>query len=154
MTQHLASTQLTSGRLLPTDTAQFSGIDANILMGGDGAPFTVMEMVVAPGMGAPAHISHQEDKVFHVSDGKLLFLIGENLLEASAGDHLFVPKGQLHSFSAQGDGFARMTLVSTPAHHDRFFRALSELPVPHDPQDVEVVCRECNQSIVGPVVQV
>lgn len=60
-------------------------------------------------------------------------------------------KGQIHSFVAQA-GPARMTLVSSPAHHDRFFRAFGALPVPHDPGQVEAVCRACDQQIVGLVV--
>lgn len=153
MTEHLASAQTNYGLLSPSDTAQFSGITATILMGDDQTPFTVMEMVIEPGMGAPAHISPREDKVFHVSKGRFLFLIGDTRIEANDGDHLFVAKGQVHSFSAQGDRPARMTLVSTPSHHHRFFQALSALPTPHEPQDVQAVCVDCDQQIVGPIVQ-
>lgn len=153
MTETVESAQKTGGLLSSLGTAQFSGITATILMGGDGLPFSVIEMVVDPGMGAPAHISLREDKVFHVSKERFLFLIGETQVEASEGDHLFVGKGQVHSFSAQSGKPARMTLVSTPAHHDRFFRALSALPTPHDPQDVQAVCVDCHQQIVGPIVQ-
>ncbi len=153
MIEHFASEQDTGGRLTPSGTARFSGIDANILMGDDHAPFSVMEMVVELGMGAPAHISRREDKIFHITKGAFLFLIGEKRIEANEGDHLFVGQGQVHSFSAQGDGPARMTLVSTPANHDRFFQALSAIDTPHDPQDVEAVCVNYDQQIVGPIVQ-
>lgn len=139
------------GLLFETASAQFSGITARILMGGDGAPFTVMELTVWSGMGAPAHISFHEDKIFHVSRGRFLFLIGEVRIEAGPVVHVFVGKAQVHSFAAQ-DGAARMPLVSSPAHHDRFFLGLSALPVPHDPAHVEAVCRACDQQIVGPVV--
>nr|WP_272209717.1 cupin domain-containing protein [Marinicella sp. W31]MDC2875541.1 cupin domain-containing protein [Marinicella sp. W31] len=153
MTQNPAPVPRASGRLTSMGTAEFSGIDATILMGGDGKPFTVMEMIVRPGMGAPAHISFHEDKVFHISEGNFLFLIGEDRIKAKAGDHLFAGRRQVHSFSALGSKPARMTLVSNPAHHDRFFRALSALPVPHDPKEVEAVCETCDQRIVGPIVE-
>ena len=153
MTDNLASAQNSGGRLTSSETARFSGIDATILMGGTNAPFSVMEMVVELGMGAPAHISRREDKIFHISKGAFLFLVGDTRIEANEGDHVFVGQGQVHSFSAQGDGLARMTLVSTPANHDRFFRALSRLQTPHDLQDVETVCANCDQQIVGPIVQ-
>lgn len=153
MFENTAASNQLGGRLTSLGIAQFSGIEATILLGSDGAAFTVMEMVVAPGMGAPAHISCLEDKIFHISQGPFLFLIGETHIEATDGDHLFVAKGQVHSFCAHGDTAARMTLISTPAHHDRFFRALSALPIPHDPQDVEAVCIDCDQQIVGPIVQ-
>ncbi|MBK5923706.1 hypothetical protein CCR90_07885 [Rhodovulum sulfidophilum] len=151
MTKHPAATAQPGRLLSETASAEFSGITARILMGGDDAPFTVMELTVGSGMGAPAHISFHEDKIFHVSQGRFLFLIGETRIEAGPGAHVFVGKGQVHSFAAQ-DCAARMTLVSSPAHHDRFFLGLSALPVPHDPAQVEAVCRACDQRIVGPVV--
>ncbi|MGI9377358.1 MAG: cupin domain-containing protein [Tsuneonella suprasediminis] len=152
MTQNSSATSPQGRVLESTGSAQFSGINASILMGGENAPFTVMDMNVAPGMGAPAHISFHEDKLFHISEGTFLFLIGDDRVEACAGDHVYVAKGQVHGFSACGNTDARMTLVSTPAHHDRFFRALSDLPVPHAAEDVEAVCKACDQKIVGPVV--
>jgi quercetin dioxygenase-like cupin family protein len=146
--QHAAN-----GILSSTGQARFSGIEAEILLGGDAAPFTVMDMTVVPGLGAPAHISFQEDKVFHVTEGVFLFLVGEDRVQAEPGDHILVAKGVTHSFSALGDSPAKMTLISTPAKHERFFLALSGLPVPHDPGDVEAACQKHDQAIVGPVVQ-
>ena len=45
-----------SGALSPVSKVSFSGIDANVLLGGDTAPFTVMDMTVAPGIGLLAQI--------------------------------------------------------------------------------------------------
>lgn len=114
---------------------------------------TAMELTVAPGMGAPAHISFNEDKVFVITEGYLLFLIGEARLQVNVGDHVFVVKGDIHSFSALGKKPAKMTLISTPSHHDRFFHALSNLTVPHDQDEVAGVCTTQGQTIVGPVIQ-
>lgn len=141
------------GILSSTGQARFSGIEADILLGGDAAPFTVMVMTVMPGLGAPAHNSFGEDKIFHVTEGALLFLVGDDRVRAEPGDHILVAKGVTHSFSALGDSPAKMTLISTPAKHERFFLALSDLPVPHDPADVQAVCQAFDQAIVGPVVQ-
>ncbi|MEV5023622.1 cupin domain-containing protein [Sphingobium sp. LMA1-1-1.1] len=140
-----------SGVLSSHATARFSGIDADILLGGEAAPMTVMAMTVQPDQGAPAHISFEEDKVFCISEGRLLFLIGVQKIEVRAGDRLFVAKGVTHGFSAMG-GVARVMLVSTPARHDRFFQAMDALPVPHDLNDVQSVCETFGQAIVGPVV--
>lgn len=141
-----------SGLLTSTGSAQFSGIDAIILLGGPAAPFTVMDMIIKPGMGAPAHISYFEDKLFHVFEGTLLFLAGEERIEVQTNSHIFVAKGTIHGFTALGNENARMTLVSTPAGHDRFFSAMSELPVPHTPDAVERICKNYGQAITGPLV--
>ena len=152
MTTDTEPRPLVSGALSPLGKANFSGIDAEILLGGDEAPFTVMDMTVAPGMGAPAHVSFHEEKVFHVAEGSFLFLVGEDRLTVETGKHVYVAQGVTHGFSALGESPARMTLVSTPAHHERFFQALSDLSVPHDPQEVAAVCAAFDQAIVGPVV--
>lgn len=142
-----------SGKLVAGKSAIFSGIHADILMGGESAPMTVMAMTVAPEQGAPDHISHGEDKIFQVMEGHLLFSVGKDKLEASAGERIFVGRGVAHSFSALYDEPAVMTLVSTPALHDRFFAAMDALPVPHDMSEVQAVCARFNQSIIGPVVK-
>jgi quercetin dioxygenase-like cupin family protein len=142
---------LPSGLLPVSSIASFSGIRAEILLGGVHAPMTIMRMHVADGQGAPQHISHEEDKVFHILSGRLLFVIDGQRTVAEAGDALFVPRGAVHGFCAQG-GEARMLLVSNPARHDRFFRAMDALPLPHVMSDVAAVCQHYAQSIVGPVV--
>ena len=149
ITPHLVTPS--SGILSSHASARFSGIDAEILLGGEAAPMTVMAMTVQPDQGAPAHISFEEDKVFCISEGDLLFLIDVQKIQVKAGDRLFVVKGVTHSFSAMG-GVARMMLVSTPARHDRFFQAMDALPVPHDLNHVQAVCDMFGQAIVGPVV--
>lgn len=81
ITPHPASPA--SGVLSSHATARF-GIDAEILLGGEAAPMTVMAMTVQPDQGAPAHISFEEDKVFCISEGRLLFLIGAQKIEVKA----------------------------------------------------------------------
>jgi len=142
---------LSAGRLAIGATARFSGIEAGILLGGEAAPMTAMRMTVAAGQGAPLHISHEEDKLFQILHGRLLFVIAEKRIETVAGDALFVPRGIVHGFCAQG-GKGEMLLVSTPARHDRFFQAMDALPLPHRMEDVAQVCQRFAQSIVGPVV--
>lgn len=151
----IAATEEVKGNaLLSTiSVAHFSGINAEILLGGANAPFTVMKMSVSIGMGAPAHISKIEDKVFHITAGKFLFLVDEKRIEVSTGDHVFVRKGQIHSFCGLNSEESKLTLVSSPALHDQFFLRLSALSVPHVLEDVQSVCKSCHQEIVGPVIQ-
>ena len=140
------------GRLAAADRTSFSGISVDILLGGDHAPMTVMDMSVDAGAGGPAHISQDEDKVFRIAEGRLLFLVGEKRIAVAAGDTVFVPKGTVHGFATLDDSNARMTLVSTPARHDRFFLAMGALSVPHTPDAVAEVCARYGQRIVGPVL--
>ncbi|MEJ2623263.1 MAG: cupin domain-containing protein [Pseudolabrys sp.] len=141
-----------SGALSPVSKARFSGINADVLLGGNKAPFTVMDLTVAPGTGAPAHISFHEEKAFRMIEDAFLLLVGEERMTVESGEHVYVAQSVRHGFSVLGEGPTRMTLVSTPAHHERFFQALSELTVPHDLQEVKAVCAAYDHAIVGPVV--
>lgn len=147
-----AASAFPSGKLTASRTATFSGIRADILLGGESSPMTVMAMTIEPDHGAPAHISHGEDKVFEIMDGRLLFLIEDQKIHVSRGEQVFVGRGVTHSFSALDGVPARMTLVSTPSKHDRFFAAMDELSFPHDLAEVQAVCQRFDQAIVGPIV--
>lgn len=134
-------------------SASFSGIDADILIGGENAPMTVMALTVQDGFGAPEHISYSEDKVFLIEDGQFCFLAGDDKFVADSGEKVFVPRGTKHSFTPLGSDSGRMTLVSIPGKHDRFFQAMSSLKTPHSMEEVSAVCEKFDQAIVGPLVK-
>lgn len=146
-------TKVLSGKCDVLGTASFSGIDADILIGGENAPMTVMALAVQDGFGAPEHISHGEDKVFLIEEGQFCFLVGDNKFVANAGERVFVPRGIKHSFTPLGSDSGRMTLVSTPGKHDRFFQAMSSLKTPHSMEDVAALCEKFDQTIVGLIVK-
>ncbi|MEQ8264147.1 cupin domain-containing protein [Pseudohaliea sp.] len=154
MKQHTNRIERNSPVLSAETVVDFSGIEAAVLLEArDGTPLSVIKMRVSQGKGAPSHVSPEEDKVFQVTDGKFLFLVGASRVEAAAGDCIFVHKGEIHSFRALTSNEATMTLVSTPAGHERFFIELSQLTLPHEESKVAEICRRCAQEIVGPVVE-
>lgn len=117
--------------------------------GGIDAPYTVMEMRIGTRGGAPAHRSLDEDKTFVVLEGSLEFQIGETVQNVSPGAVVTVARGDVHGFNNQADGDARMLLISAPAGHDAFFRAMAALPTPHDIEAVRRICEQNRQVIVG-----
>lgn len=144
--------QHAEGVLTVESTVEFSGIQAEILMGLRSTARTIMKLSVELGRGAPAHISKDEDKLFVVVEGAILFLIGEQKRHVAAGDVVFVPEGVVHSFSGLERAGSSMVLVSTPARHHEFFQRMGALALPHDQAEVRRICEELGQEIVGPVV--
>jgi quercetin dioxygenase-like cupin family protein len=132
---------------------EFSGISAEVLMGGD-CPMTIMALTVQNGAGAPPHISWDERKIFGVTQGQFQFRRGAVDTILGPGDRVEVEPGEVHGFRASGQGSAQLTLVAFPARHDRFFQAMADLAVPHDPTQVQLVCRDFNQEIVGPLEEI
>jgi mannose-6-phosphate isomerase-like protein (cupin superfamily) len=128
----------------------FAGLTNEIIAGDDGK-VTVVRMTVTPKFGAPPHISYDEDKLFLVSAGTLRFTVQDRIFDVRAGECVAVKGGDVHGFVNLQPSDAIQLLVSAPARHHDFFRALAALPANYDPSELEAVCRAFNQKIVGTV---
>jgi len=134
------------------EQTDFAGISTRII-NPDTTPFTILDMRIKPGFGAPAHISVSEDKLFIVLDGTLKYLIGDTTEIVEAGARVQVPKGMVHGFTNVGRGDARHILVSTPRKHEEFFRDLRDIPEPRD-QNMHLlpgIAERNDQKMVGPL---
>ena len=134
------------------EQTEFEGIAAKVINPYP-SPFTILDMTIKPGFGAPAHISATEDKLFIVLQGKLKYLIGDKAEIAEPGARVNAPRGVVHGFTNVGPGEARHILVSNPRRHEEFFRDLNKLPQPHmeHPNELKTVADRHDQAIVGPL---
>jgi mannose-6-phosphate isomerase-like protein (cupin superfamily) len=139
-----------SGKIEGSEVVSFAGLTTEIIAGDD-SKFTVMRMTVTPKFGAPPHISYDEDKVFLVSTGTLRFTVQDSTFDVRAGGCVAVKGGDVHGFVNLQQSDAVQILVSAPARHHDFFRAMAALPANYDPAELDAVCRKFNQKILGPV---
>ena len=86
-----------------------------------GGAFFMAEVSVPPDGGPPPHVHHREDESFHLIEGTLTIQVGEEILNASAGDFVYLPRGIQHSFKNTGDVNAKFIVVVTPAGLEKFF---------------------------------
>jgi quercetin dioxygenase-like cupin family protein len=134
------------------EQTDFAGISSRIINPAS-SPFTILDMTIKPGFGAPAHISASEDKLFIVLAGTLKYRIGDETEVVEPGARVQVPKGIVHGFTNVGPGDARHILVSTPRRHEEFFRDLHDIPEPRD-QHMHLlpgIAQRHDQTIVGPL---
>jgi quercetin dioxygenase-like cupin family protein len=134
------------------ETTEFAGIIARIINPYP-SPFTILDMTIKPGFGAPAHISATEDKLFIVIEGQLKYLIGDRTAVAGPGARVLAPRGTVHGFTNVGDADARHILVSTPRRHEEFFRDLHNIPDPRE-EHMDLlpgIAARHDQVIVGPL---
>ena len=84
---------------LPSDggSREFEGR----LYGGVGVTFILVE--ASPGRGPRLH-RHPYAEVFVVQEGRAVFTVGEETVEAEGGQVLVVPAGVPHRFVNTGDG--------------------------------------------------
>jgi quercetin dioxygenase-like cupin family protein len=85
-----------------------------------GEAYTLCEVIVAPGGGAPTHRHNGLNESFYVQDGEIEFQLDDRTFVATAGTFLHSPKGQLHRFTNTTATPAKMLVWITPAGFEKF----------------------------------
>ena len=90
--------------------------------------FSLVEHPMSPrALAAPLHIHTREDEYTFVLEGKVGALLGDDVLVAEAGDLVWKPRNQWHTFWNAGDEPARILEIIAPAGFEKFFKELSEM---------------------------
>ena len=90
-----------------------------------GGQMSIIEVTEAPGAGAPLHVHHREDEAFWVLEGDVTIQVGDQIIEAHAGDYAFGPRNIPHSYTVGPKG-CRMLFICTPGGFDGLVRDMSE----------------------------
>jgi quercetin dioxygenase-like cupin family protein len=125
--------------------ASLGGIGARFLIdGGDaGNRLALVEHPMAPrALAAPMHRHHREHEYSFVLQGSIGALLGEDVVTGNAGDLIFKPRNQWHTFWNAGDTPARVLEIISPAGFENYFRELgAELKGgPPDPERFAALC--------------
>lgn len=111
---------------------------------------TVMELVIPPYEGPPAHTHIREDEVWYVLDGDFRFKSGDTMLRATTGGLAFGPRGLPHAFQNVGDTTGRLLAITTPSGLERFFEESDKLSRPIDPEELAAIGHACWIEFAGP----
>jgi Cupin domain len=84
------------------------------------------------GGAPPLHIHHREDESFLVIAGEITFILGDQRIDATAGDFVFLPKGIPHAFVVTSERAEYLASFS-PAGAERFFAEIAPRVVPDQP---------------------
>lgn len=100
-----------------------------------GGDFALVEHGLAPrALAAPLHRHTREDEYSYVLEGRVGALLGEEEVFAEAGELIFKPRGQWHTFWNAGDVPARILEIISPGGFEELFRELGTLVDPPDPE--------------------
>ena len=96
----------------------------------------------ARALAAPLHRHNREDEYSYVIQGHMGALLGDEVLEAGAGDLVLKPRGEWHTFWNAGDEPCRILEIISPAGFERFFAELVDLGgvAQADPQVLGELC--------------
>jgi quercetin dioxygenase-like cupin family protein len=93
-----------------------------------GERFSLVEHPMSPhALAAPLHRHAREDEYSYVLEGRMGALLGDEVVIAEAGDLVFKPRNQWHTFWNAGDEPARILEIISPAGFERFFAELVDM---------------------------
>ena len=103
-----------------------------------GGAYTILELVLQPGQGAPPHVHALEDEIFHVVEGVCEVGQPGKTRSAGAGTIAVLPRGMLHLFRNTGEQPCRVMVTAIPGGLDRYFEELSQITA-GDPEAAQKV---------------
>jgi mannose-6-phosphate isomerase-like protein (cupin superfamily) len=107
--------------------------------------FSLVEHAMsARALAAPLHRHTREDEYSYVLEGRMGALLGDDALEAGAGDLVFKPRNQWHTFWNAGDEPCRILEIIAPAGFERYFEelvAIGGVTAATDPAALMELCR-------------
>jgi quercetin dioxygenase-like cupin family protein len=120
-------------------------IGARFMIGGDETSerFALVEHPLGPhALAAPLHRHAHEDEYSFVLEGRIGALLGDDAVYGEAGDLIFKPRDQWHTFWNAGDEPARVLELISPAGFERFFEEIADLDdaAKLDPQVLGEIC--------------
>lgn len=113
------------------------GAQDRFMVGGDdsGGQFALVEHLLPPRvLAAPMHRHSREDEYSYVLAGRVGARLGEEEVFAEAGDLIFKPRAQWHTFWNAGDESARILEIIAPAGLEKLFRQLDLLETEPTPE--------------------
>jgi mannose-6-phosphate isomerase-like protein (cupin superfamily) len=91
-----------------------------------GGQFALVEHTIPPrSLAAPLHTHEHEDEYSFVLAGRMAAQIGDEVVEAEAGDLVLKPRGIPHAFWNPGDEETRVLEIISPAGFEQYFADLA-----------------------------
>ena len=124
-----------------------------------GGVIAVLESSTEPGFGPPRHIHHSSDELFYVLGGVLDVLVGTEIVRATPGSFIRVPRGTVHAPRVVGPEPGRVLVMFAPGGPDKVFDEIAalaaELGRPPDPDDprIQAIVERYDSSFVGPPLE-
>jgi len=119
-----------------------------------GGLWSMIEQVTPPGGGPPFHRHSREDEGFRIMEGKFLFVVGEEKIEADTGDFVWAPRDIPHTLVNVGSTPARALVVMSPPGMEDFFLKVAALPAPPDLAAIGQLFVDFGIELLGPPLTV
>lgn len=86
--------------------------------------YSMSEYTEPPGEGPPLHSHDDEEEGFYVVQGEVVMRVGDEILLATEGAFVMVPRDVPHTYRVVGDKPAKLLIIiSPPGFEEAFFEA-------------------------------
>ena len=87
----------------------------------------LVQGIMPEGSEVPEHIHELEDEIFHVLEGTVELILGNETLEGNVGDIIYLPRGIKHGIKTKGTKTAKVLNYVIPGKNfENFFNEMSE----------------------------
>lgn len=107
--------------------------------------FSLVEHPMPPrALAAPLHKHSREDEYSFVLEGRMGALLGDAVVHAEAGDLVFKPRDQWHTFWNAGDDPCRILEIISPAGFENYFDEMVDA-LEQGPPDFEALAERASR---------
>jgi mannose-6-phosphate isomerase-like protein (cupin superfamily) len=108
-----------------------------------GGGFSLVEHPMPPKvLAAPLHRHAREDEYSYVLEGRMGAQLGDEVVFAAAGDLVFKPRNQWHTFWNAGDTPCRILEIISPGGFEHYFAELAaQIDAMHDASPGRVLAK-------------
>jgi len=113
-----------------------------------------LRIEVLPGNGPAAHIHTREDETYIVTRGRFRFAHGKQIVDATPGTVLYLPRNQAHQWLNVGPAPGELILTVAPAGLEQFFLQAGRrhLARPKDQSEIIRLAAEYGIRYVQPLI--
>ncbi|MDQ6715365.1 MAG: cupin domain-containing protein [Actinomycetota bacterium] len=133
MSQQSTTATVRAVRVDEGDISRLGGVQDRFIIDGheSGQRFALVEHRFDPrALAAPMHRHRNEDEYSIIVEGRMGAVLGGTEVFGTAGDVIFKPRDQWHTFWNAGDEPLVVLELISPAGLERLFRAFAEEPDP------------------------
>ena len=101
-------------------------------------------------VGPSLHMHLRQDEFFNVVEGSYRFVVGDETMELSAGDTIFLPRNIPHTWLQLTDNGKLLYAVQPAGTLEEFFTELNNLKKPPTKEEIEQIHTKHGMKHIGP----
>ncbi len=104
-------------------------------------------------IGPSLHLHFNQDEFFYIVEGNFRFVVGDETMELSEGDTIFLPRNIPHSWIQLTETGRLLYAVQPAGTLEEFFSEMNNLKKPPTEEEAKVIHSKHGMKLMGPPLQ-